>query len=105
MENEKYLTYEEYIGLGGTLDMMPFNLLELEARINIDRETQNRLKNVENIPAEVKLCIYNLIQGMGFDANYKDANTDEKKKYISRVIYNGLCGVVVDGVAILYRGV
>lgn len=105
MENERYLTYEEYMGLGGTLDMMPFNLLELEARINIDRETQNRLKNVENIPMEVKLCMYNLIQGLEFDANYKDADSREKKEYIARVIYNGLCGVVVDGIAVLYRGI
>lgn len=28
----QYLTYEEYRGLGGTLDLMPFNLLELDRK-------------------------------------------------------------------------
>ena len=41
----QYLTYEEYIDLGGTLDLMPFNLLEFEARRKIDIRTQSRLKD------------------------------------------------------------
>ena len=41
----QYLTYEDYKGLGGTLDLMPFNLLEFEARKKIDINTKNRLKN------------------------------------------------------------
>ena len=59
--NEGYLTYEDYKGLGGTLDLMPFNLLEYEARRRIDRKTFNRLKSGENIPQEVKLCEYAMI--------------------------------------------
>ena len=59
----QYLTYEEYRLLGGTLDLTPFNLLEFEARRIIDIRTQNRLKNLEysEIPQEIKLCIYSLI--------------------------------------------
>lgn len=62
----QYLTYDEYKGLGGELDLMPFNLLEFEARRRIDIRTQNRLKNVdsEEIPQEVKLCEYNLINSI-----------------------------------------
>lgn len=62
----QYLTYEEYKGLGGELDLMPFNLLEFEARRRIDIRTQNRLKNVDSgdIPQEVKLCEYNLINSI-----------------------------------------
>ena len=62
----QYLTYEEYRALGGTLDLMPFNLLEIEARRRIDIRTQNRLKDVdsEDIPQEVKLCEYNLINSI-----------------------------------------
>ena len=62
----QYLTYEEYKGLGGELDLMPFNLLEFEARRKIDIRTQNRLKDVDsvNIPQEVKLCEYNLINSI-----------------------------------------
>lgn len=62
----QYLTYEEYKGLGGTLDLMPFNLLEFEARRKIDIKTQNRLKNInsEDMPQEVKMCVYNLINSI-----------------------------------------
>lgn len=62
----QYLTYEEYKGLGGELDLMSFNLLEFEARRRIDIRTQNRLKDVdsEDIPQEVKLCEYNLINSI-----------------------------------------
>lgn len=62
----QYLTYEEYKGLGGELNLMPFNLLEFEARRKIDIRTQNRLKGVDSgdIPQEVKLCEYNLINSI-----------------------------------------
>ena len=58
----QYLTLDEYIELGGSqIEQMPFNLLEFEARRKIDSRTQNRLRNEENIPQEVKLCVFNLI--------------------------------------------
>lgn len=59
-----YLTYEEYKALGGTLDLMPFNLLEYEIRRRIDIRTQYRLKNVDSkdIPQEVKLCEYAMMK-------------------------------------------
>ncbi len=64
--NGQYLTYEEYKALGGTLDLTPFNLLEFEARRKIDIRTQNRLKNAsyEEIPQEVKICDFQLINKM-----------------------------------------
>ena len=60
----QYLTYEDYKGLGGTLDLASFNLLEFEARRLIDIKTFNRLVGGENIPQEVKLCEYNLINSI-----------------------------------------
>ena len=45
----QYLNYEEYKSLGGTLDIMPFNILEFESRKRIDERTQNRLKDIEEI--------------------------------------------------------
>ena len=63
----QYLTYAEYQELGGSaIGEMPFNLLEFEARRKIDIRTQNRLKDVdsEDIPQEVKLCEYNLINSI-----------------------------------------
>ena len=68
----QYLTYAEYQELGGSaIGEMPFNLLEFEARRKIDIRTQNRLKDVdsEDIPQEVKLCEYNLINSInGFSS-------------------------------------
>ena len=63
----QYLTYAEYQALGGSaIGEMPFNLLEFEARRKIDIRTQNRLKDVDSgdIPQEVKLCEYNLINSI-----------------------------------------
>lgn len=57
----QYLTYEEYKGLGGTLDLMPFNILEFEVRKQIDKYTFGRLKNLEKQVQEVKMCVYDLI--------------------------------------------
>lgn len=36
----QYLNYNEYIELGGTLDELPFNLIEFECRKLIDERTQ-----------------------------------------------------------------
>ncbi len=58
----QYLTYEEYRILGGTLDLTSFNLLEFEARNQIDLKTQNRLINCEEIPQKVKICDFHLIE-------------------------------------------
>ena len=47
----QYLTYAEYLGLGGSaIGETSFNLLEFEARNQIDLRTHNRLVDVETIP-------------------------------------------------------
>lgn len=69
----QYLSYNEYRLLGGTMEIMPFNLLEFETRKILDTRTQNRLKNVADIPQEVKLCIYSMIDNI-----YNYANENEK---------------------------
>lgn len=126
----KYLTYEEYRALGGTLDLMPFELLEFECRRRIDERTQNRLKNIDKIPKEVKLCIYKLMNVMtsydeGLDTvsrNIASENIDgysvsyvtgsqiqevlkTKNKEIDDIIMTYLSGVVVNKEHILFLGV
>lgn len=102
----QYLTYGEYRMLGGTLDIMPFNLLEIQARANINRESQNRLVgNEANLPMKVKVCMYELVQGMAFDGNYKDVNSQEKEKYVNDIIYRNLVSVIYNDTPLLYRGV
>ena len=59
--SEQYLLYQEYKVLGGTLDIMPFNLLEFEVRKRIDNRTQNRIKNMSSKPQDVKLCVNAMI--------------------------------------------
>lgn len=125
--NNQYLTYAEYKSLGGTLGEMPFNILELKARQVINERTQNRLKNVEKIPQEVKICVYDLINTMnkynlsnnstssnissentdGYSVTYKSGTelTEEQKKQYDDVIETDLYGVIVDNTPILYLGV
>ena len=56
-----YLTYDEYLTFGGTLDETAFDNLEFEARTVIDWWTYNRLQNEEEYPEAVKRCMYKLI--------------------------------------------
>ena len=123
--NNQYLTYEDYKSLGGTLDEMPFNILELKARQIINERTQNRLKNVEDIPVEVKVCVYHLVNIAssyqnkvsdvsvasestdGYSISYKSGTdlTEEQKKQYDDVMETDLYGVIVDNTPILYLGV
>lgn len=130
----QYLTYEEYRGLGGTLDLTPFNLLEFEARRQIDIKTFNRLKDLdsEDIPQEVKLCEYNLINSInefasatsnasgngniasestdGYSVSYITADrisdiVKSKSVEINDTIKTYLLGVIVNDEHIMYCGV
>ena len=129
----QYLTYAEYQALGGSaIGEMPFNLLEFEARRQIDIRTQNRLKDSEVIPQEVKLCEYNLInsimifedttKNIATNGNVKSENTDgysisyistseikevvkSKQSEIDDTIRTYLLGVIVNGEHIMYVGV
>ena len=122
----QYLSYEEYKSLGGTLGEMPFNILELKARQVINERTQNRLKDIEKIPQEVKICVYDLINTMnkynlsdnstssnvssentdGYSVTYKSGTemTTEQKVQLEDVMLTDLYGVIVNGEAILYLG-
>lgn len=56
-----YLTYDEYLAFGGTVEETAFDNLEFEARTIIDWWTYNRLQNEEEYPETVKRCMYKLI--------------------------------------------
>ena len=88
----QYLTYEEYLALGGTLDLTPFNVLEFEARRQIDIRTFNRLKDSEDIPQEVKLCEYKLIDSLN---SYAVANESVSSK-------GNLASESTDGYSVTY---
>ena len=128
-ENQ-YLTYDEYEELGGTLEETPFNLLEYEARKQIDIRTQNRLKNEDTIPDEVKLCCYHLIDRINSyssasesaSGNIANESTDgysisyitatqiseiikSKNTELENIIMTDLYGVIVNNEHIIYNGV
>ena len=124
----QYLTYLEYKALGGTLDQAPFNLLEFEARQNVDKYTFGRLKELTTQNQEVKLCIYKLIgtinsyneqqtmnKGVasenidGYSVSYTTPSTSlvqAKNSDISNVVKDYLIDCKLeDGTPYLYRGV
>lgn len=119
----QYLTYSEYIRLGGTLHEMPFNKLEFKARKRIDSLTLNRLTELDEQIHEVKMCMYELIETMkinenksinnitsesidGYSVNYGETSTQEENKMYNDIVrtYLKYCKTP-DGVHYLYCGV
>ena len=117
----QYLTYDEYKALGGLLDQTPFNLLEFEARKEIDKYTFNRLVNLETQNQEVKLCIYALIEQInsnkanlngvasestdGYSISYTSQNNAETSQKTRKTIETYLINCKLsDGTPYLYRG-
>lgn len=129
----QYLTYAEYQALGGSaIGEMPFNLLEFEARRQIDSRTLNRLKNGVDIPQEVKLCEYALINSInefatstsnvasngnvasentdGYSVNYVTSDkisdiVNSKQDEINNIIETYLMFVTYNGEHLMYIGV
>ncbi len=126
----QYLSYEEYVLLGGTLDEVPFNELEYECRRIIDSRTQNRLKNADEIPEEVKMLENKMIQDLqgyyvslekaqsgvasentdGYSVSYISSNQisqliEGKIDVLQDLVSTYLFGVIVNNEHLLYCGV
>lgn len=66
-----YLTYEAYLGYGGTLDEADFILAEFRARKRIDHMTDNRVSGMAAVPEAVKIAMMSIIRAdaaVGADA-------------------------------------
>ena len=122
----QYLTYQEFKALGGTLDEMPFNLLEYNARMKIDERTFGRLVDKGQEYQEVKLCVYNMITTLNSYSSYDTQNkaissestdgysisygtpqkstTEAKNSELEDIINSYLANVIIDNVPVLYRG-
>ena len=122
----QYLTYQEYKALGGTLDEMPFNLLEYNARMKINERTFGRLVDKGQEYQEVKLCVYNMITTLNSYSSYDTQNkaissestdgysisygtpqkstTEAKNSELEDIINSYLANVVINNVPVLYRG-
>lgn len=126
----QYLSYEEYQELEGTLDEVPFNELEYECRRIIDSRTQNRLKNADEIPQEVKMLENKMIQTLqgyyvslekaqsgvasentdGYSVSYISSNQisqliEGKIDVLQDLVSTYLFGVIVNNEHLLYCGV
>lgn len=124
----QYLTYAEYQELGGSaIGEKPFNLLEYQARKEIDLRTHKRLVNVDPIPNEVKLCDKHLIDAIvlyqnqnGTDRNISsetvgsysvsyDTNIAEiiknKNSEINDIVKKDLYGLIIDDEHVIFCGV
>lgn len=131
----QYLSYQEYQQLGGTLAETSFNLLEYEARKQIDIRTQRRLVDLDQIPNEVKLCVFNLINKIveysnsmqsamnsdgsvasestdGYSISYNQINATQIQQVIQSknvefadIIMTDLYGVIVNNEHLIYNGV
>lgn len=122
----QYLTYQEYKALGGTLDEMPFNLLEFDARKRIDKRTFERLVDKGQEYQEVKLCVYNMITILNSYSSYDTQNKaissesidgysisygtpqkstmEAKNSELEDIMNSYLSNIVIDNVPVLYRG-
>lgn len=126
----QYLSYEEYQELEGTLEEVPFNELEYECRRIIDSRTQNRLKNADEIPEEVKMLENKMIQTLqgyyvslekaqsgissentdGYSVTYISSNQisqliEGKIDVLQDLVSTYLFGVIVNNEHLLYCGV
>lgn len=114
----QYLTYSDYKYLGGTLQEMPFNVLEFKARKEVDKYTFNRLQGLKEQTQEVKMCIMEVISILddyskldraiatestdGYSVSYREADTESNNARageIKEVIYTYL------DANLIYRGV
>lgn len=109
----QYLTYNEYRALGGTLDLTPFNLLEYEARKEIDKETLGRLINLEEQSKDTKMCVFQLINlyvsinnGVDMSGNVINYNQSQINDTIKSVVRKYLINAKLeDGTPYLYCGI
>ena len=122
----QYLTYQEYLALGGTLDEMPFNLLEYNARKKIDERTFGRLVDKGQEYQDVKLCVYDMITTLNSYSSYDTQNKaissestdgysisygtpqksiiEAKNSELEDIMNSYLANVVINNVPVLYRG-
>lgn len=120
----QYLTYEEYMEIGGVLDLTAFNRNIDRACGMIDNHTQGRLKAFETVPAEVKpLCrdlveyiTANVVDKAVMSRSQSAGGVSESESYATKTaddFFFDVCQLMVDhlsqvktatGVPILYRG-
>lgn len=117
----RFLTYEEYKTMGGTLEEAAFLRYSFQGQMEIDHSTFGRVQGMAVIPEAVKFLLFQLIllnqkadvsgEGLssesvgGWSKSYKDIGAEDYTTERLRLIESYLSGVVDDaGTPLLYRG-
>lgn len=120
-----YLTYDEYVGIGGTLDLTAFNRNVDRACGVIDNATHNRIEYMAEVPHRAKALCRDLVEylandfgsskqvsnhsqsagGVSESESYATKTADDVYGDIQNIIYDYLLNVTDDkGTPLLYRG-
>ena len=120
-----YLTYDEYVGIGGTLDLTAFNRNIDRACGVIDNATHNRIEHMAEVPQRAKALCRDLVEylarndtteisvtsrsqsagGVSESESYETKTADDMYGDIQNIIYDYLLNVTDDkGTPLLYRG-
>ena len=120
----QYLTYEEYILVGGTLEMTAFDRNIDRAFGKIDNATFGRLEKMTETPRQVKACCRELVEylannvsgktitsksqsagGVSESESYANKSAEDIESEIANIIFDYLGSVKTDnGTPLLYRG-
>lgn len=121
----QYLTYEEYIEIGGTLDLTAFKRNIDRACGVIDNATHNRIEYMAEVPQRAKALCRDLVEyltrndtteiavtsrsqsagGVSESESYATKTADDMYGDIQNMIYDYLLNVTDDnGIPLLYRG-
>ena len=120
-----YLTYDEYVGIGGELDLTAFNRNIARASGMIDNATFCRIEKMSKVPENAKHLCRDLIEylarnnvteltvtsrsqsagAVSESESYKVKTNEEMQEEISKMIYDYLGSCFDDnGNLLLYRG-
>lgn len=121
-----YLTYDEYVSLGGTLGNAAFSRNIDRASGAIDKATFNRIQAMVEVPQRAKACCRDLVEIYAVNADasekavaswsqsagtvtesvtYATKTADELKSEVDDIILDYLTGIADDdGVPLLYLG-
>ena len=120
-----YITYEEYLNIGGICDLTAFNRNIDRACGVIDNATHNRIESMAEVPQRAKALCRDLVEylarndtteiavtshsqsagGVSESESYATKTADDVYSDIQNMIYDYLLNVTDDkGVPLLYRG-
>lgn len=121
----EYLTFNNYVEMGGTLDNTAFNRCITRATAIIKTATHCRIDGMQTVPVEVKALCFDMVQllsynppnssilsgrsqsagGVSESESYTVLSFDDKQMMIQALLYDYLGSICDDkGTPLLYRG-